>query len=82
MRLEGDTPELGDFEIQIVDGPLNTHPKEGFNQDLIRTQWWGREVPEGQVWRSKGIGKKYTTEYLGQILTIIGDRYCIGKYCS
>ncbi|KAI7893279.1 glycoside hydrolase [Mucor mucedo] len=53
--LEGDTPELGDFEIQIVDGPLNTHPKEGIDRDLSRTQWWGTEVPQGQIWRSKDI---------------------------
>ncbi|KAG2209253.1 hypothetical protein INT47_005545 [Mucor saturninus] len=44
--LEGDTPELG---------PLNTHPKEGIDRDLSRTQWWGTEVPQGQVWRSKDI---------------------------
>ncbi|KAL0141009.1 mannosyl-oligosaccharide glucosidase CWH41/GLS1 [Mucor lusitanicus] len=55
ISLEGDTPELGDFEIQIVDGPLNTYPSEGINQDLSLTQWWGREVPQGQVWRSKDI---------------------------
>ncbi|KAI9471930.1 MAG: glycoside hydrolase [Benjaminiella poitrasii] len=53
VKLEGDTPDLGDFEIQIVDGPLNTYPQEGLNQDLKRTQWWGKQVPEGQVWRSK-----------------------------
>ncbi|KAI8083468.1 glycoside hydrolase [Thamnidium elegans] len=40
VKLEGDTPELGDFEIQIVDGPLNAHPKEGIDRDLGRTQWW------------------------------------------
>ncbi|KAI7907127.1 glycoside hydrolase [Cokeromyces recurvatus] len=50
IRLEGDTPELGDFEIQIVDGsPLNTYLQDGLNQDLSKTQWWGREIPEDFV---------------------------------
>ncbi|KAL0085821.1 glycoside hydrolase [Phycomyces blakesleeanus] len=48
VRLEGDTPELGDFEIHIVDGPSNEHP-QGLDQDLSLTQWWGRELPEGIV---------------------------------
>ncbi|EIE76170.1 hypothetical protein RO3G_00874 [Rhizopus delemar RA 99-880] len=39
VRLEGDTPELGDFEIQIVDGPLNSYLGQGIDQDLSRTQW-------------------------------------------
>ncbi|KAI9268642.1 glycoside hydrolase [Helicostylum pulchrum] len=55
VKLEGDTPELGDFEIQIVDGPLNTYPEEGIDRDLGRTQWWGAQVPEGNVWKSKDI---------------------------
>ncbi|ORE08505.1 glycoside hydrolase [Rhizopus microsporus var. microsporus] len=55
IRLEGDTPELGDFEIQIVDGPLNTYPGQGIQQDLARTQWSGKEVPTGKVWRAKDI---------------------------
>ncbi|RCH79784.1 Processing alpha glucosidase I, partial [Rhizopus azygosporus] len=55
IRLEGDTPELGDFEIQIVDGPLNTYPSQGIQQDLARTQWSGKEVPTGKVWRAKDI---------------------------
>ncbi|KAG1139740.1 hypothetical protein G6F37_008922 [Rhizopus arrhizus] len=46
VRLEGDTPELGDFEIQIVDG-------QGIGQDLSRTQWLGKEVPKGSIWRAK-----------------------------
>jgi mannosyl-oligosaccharide glucosidase len=36
-------------------GPLNIYPDEGFNQNLGLTQWWGREVPQGNIWRSKGI---------------------------
>ncbi|RCI06676.1 Processing alpha glucosidase I [Rhizopus stolonifer] len=55
IRLEGDTPDLGDFEIQIIDNPLNTYPQEGLDQDLKRTQWLGREVPEGQIWRAKDV---------------------------
>jgi mannosyl-oligosaccharide glucosidase len=35
-------------------GPLNVHPTDGLNRDLSRTQWWGREVPEGTVWKAKG----------------------------
>ncbi|KAI9300890.1 glycoside hydrolase [Cunninghamella echinulata] len=37
--MEGDTPELGDFEIEIVDGPMNLYPENGVDQDLSRTQW-------------------------------------------
>lgn len=73
VRLEGDTPELGDFEIQIVDGrlilykniffllthigyigPLNSYLGQGIDQDLSRTQWLGKEVPKGSIWRAKG----------------------------
>ncbi|CAO3640504.1 unnamed protein product [Cunninghamella blakesleeana] len=53
IKMEGDTPELGDFEIEIVDHPLNRHPQNGANQDLSRTQWIGLQVPEGEVWKAK-----------------------------
>ncbi|KAI7852089.1 glycoside hydrolase [Circinella umbellata] len=46
VRLEGDTPDLGDFEFQIVDGPLNDIPGEGVNQDLSRTQFWDIVIPK------------------------------------
>ncbi|KAI8372558.1 glycoside hydrolase [Choanephora cucurbitarum] len=55
IRLEGDTPELGDFEIQIIDGPFNTYPQESTDQDLSRTQWVGTEVPKGEVWKAKDV---------------------------
>ncbi|KAI8977921.1 glycoside hydrolase [Pilobolus umbonatus] len=39
--LEGDSAELGDFDIQITDGPLNMYPRDSSDeQDLHRTQWW------------------------------------------
>ncbi|KAI8388237.1 glycoside hydrolase [Radiomyces spectabilis] len=53
VRLEGDTPDLGDFEIQIVEGPLNEHPTSTTGQDLSRTQWFGREAPDGFLWKAK-----------------------------
>ncbi|KAI8137508.1 glycoside hydrolase [Fennellomyces sp. T-0311] len=46
VRIEGDTPDLGDFEIRIVDGPLNQSPGEGISQDLTRTQWWDIIMPK------------------------------------
>ncbi|KAF7724424.1 Processing alpha glucosidase I [Apophysomyces ossiformis] len=52
VKLEGDTPELGDFEIQIVDGPSNRYPEDN-DRDFSLTQWWGVEVPEDHVWRAK-----------------------------
>ncbi|KAG0165528.1 Processing alpha glucosidase I [Apophysomyces sp. BC1034] len=52
VKMEGDTPELGDFEFQIVDDPLNEHPVDN-DRDLSLTQWWGVEVPEDHVWRAK-----------------------------
>jgi hypothetical protein len=54
VKLEGDTPDLGDFEIEIVDGPSNEYHQDGIDQDLSRTQWIGLNVPEGNVWRAKG----------------------------
>ncbi|ORZ15868.1 glycoside hydrolase [Absidia repens] len=39
VQLEGDTPDLGDFEIEIVDRASNGHPTDGINQDLEKTQW-------------------------------------------
>jgi mannosyl-oligosaccharide glucosidase len=57
IQLEGDSPDLGDFEIQIVDGPLNSYPHDGVDQDLSLTQWWGKELPQGQLWRTKGKNK-------------------------
>ncbi|KAI9025132.1 glycoside hydrolase [Phycomyces nitens] len=47
VKLEGDTPELGDFEINIIDGPLNEYP-QGLDQDLSLTQWWGLVVSARQ----------------------------------
>ncbi|KAG1048149.1 hypothetical protein G6F43_009441 [Rhizopus delemar] len=62
VRLEGDTPELGDFEIQIVDGPLNSYLGQGIDQDLSRTQWLGKEVPKGSIWRAKDfVGEHIVT---------------------
>ncbi|KAI9495104.1 glycoside hydrolase [Zychaea mexicana] len=55
VRLEGDTPDLGDFEFKIVDGPLNNVPGPGIQQDLSRTQWWGLQTPENEVWKAKDI---------------------------
>ncbi|KAI8882190.1 glycoside hydrolase family 63 protein [Backusella circina FSU 941] len=55
VKLEGDSPELGDFEIQIVDGPLNTYLKDGIDQSLERTQWWGTQVDKGDIWRAKDL---------------------------
>ncbi|KAG1469294.1 hypothetical protein G6F56_003335 [Rhizopus delemar] len=55
VRLEGDTPELGDFEIQIVEGPLNRYFGQGIQQDLSLTQWLGKEVPKGKIWRAKDV---------------------------
>ncbi|CDH50432.1 glycoside hydrolase family 63 protein [Lichtheimia corymbifera JMRC:FSU:9682] len=55
IQIEGDTPDLGDFEIEIVDGPLNVSPEQGIDQDLSRTQWWGLQVKEGDIWRAKDI---------------------------
>ncbi|KAI9245829.1 glycoside hydrolase [Phascolomyces articulosus] len=46
VRMEGDTPDLGDFEFQIVDGPLNDIPGPGIKQDLTRTQWWDIIMPK------------------------------------
>ncbi|KAI9314210.1 glycoside hydrolase [Dichotomocladium elegans] len=56
VRIEGDTPDLGDFEIEIVDGPLNRNPTQVVDgHDLSRTQWWGVEVDDKQIWRAKDI---------------------------
>ncbi|KAI8971466.1 glycoside hydrolase [Mycotypha africana] len=56
VKLEGDTPDLGDFEIQIVDDPLNVYPQDDMDgQDLQLTQWFGRELPQGTIWRAKEI---------------------------
>ncbi|KAI8099053.1 glycoside hydrolase [Halteromyces radiatus] len=55
VKLEGDTPDLGDFEIEIVDGTSNQSPQDGIDQDLSKTQWIGLTVPEGNVWRAKDI---------------------------
>jgi mannosyl-oligosaccharide glucosidase len=35
-------------------GPLNSSPIGGADQDLSRTQWWGTQVPEGEIWKAKG----------------------------
>ncbi|KAI7865401.1 glycoside hydrolase [Spinellus fusiger] len=52
VKIEGDTPELEDFEIHIVDGPNNNHPP-GVESDLRLTQWWGTQVSEGDTWKAK-----------------------------
>ncbi|KAI8074787.1 glycoside hydrolase [Gongronella butleri] len=40
VKIEGDTPDLGDFEVQLIDGLLNQHPRDGSgDQDLAKTQW-------------------------------------------
>lgn len=39
----------------FIEGPLNTYPEEGIDRDLGRTQWWGAQVPEGNVWKAKDI---------------------------
>ncbi|ORX53928.1 glycoside hydrolase [Hesseltinella vesiculosa] len=55
VKLEGDTPDLGDFEVEVIDGLLNDHPRQGLDQDLTKTQWVGLQVPEGNVWRAKEV---------------------------
>src|SRR4051794_15754451 len=53
VKIEGDTPDLGEFSLHIVDGTHNVHPESITSlTDLARTQYWGTNIPAGQVWRA------------------------------
>ncbi|KAJ2960663.1 hypothetical protein NQZ79_g4028 [Umbelopsis isabellina] len=53
VKLEGDSPQLGDFAIQITDGPSNQAPHSTLQRDLTRTYYWGLQTAEDMMWRAK-----------------------------
>ncbi|CAO3659074.1 unnamed protein product [Umbelopsis vinacea] len=53
VKLEGDSPELGDFAIQFDEGPGNVSPRSGLQKDLTKTFYWGIQAPEDEMWKTK-----------------------------
>ncbi|RIB03101.1 Glycoside Hydrolase Family 63 protein [Gigaspora rosea] len=58
VELSGETPDLGQFAIKIVDGPDNRIPRSAAlkmqtHPDLRKTQYLGHLIPDGDIWRAK-----------------------------
>ncbi|KAI9287289.1 glycoside hydrolase [Umbelopsis sp. AD052] len=53
VKMEGDSPELGDFAIQFAEGAANTAPRSGLQKDLTKTFYWGFQAPEDEIWKTK-----------------------------
>ncbi|CAG8734035.1 28074_t:CDS:10, partial [Dentiscutata erythropus] len=55
--LSGETPDLGNFTIEIIDSSGNQIPKiaalKNESIDLHKAQFWGHLVPKGDIWRAK-----------------------------
>jgi mannosyl-oligosaccharide glucosidase len=59
VTLSGQSPGLGEFKIDIVDGPECSHPmrthKEWDTKPLDRTIVSSMQVPAASIWQAKGI---------------------------
>ena len=59
VTLSGQSPGLGEFNIDIVDGPECSHPvrthKEWDTKPLDRTIVSSMQVPAASIWQAKGI---------------------------
>ncbi|CAB4480583.1 glycoside hydrolase [Rhizophagus irregularis] len=60
VELKGETPDLGQFSIILKDDPnnrmpSNVHSKASELADLSKIHYWGRLVPDGDIWRAKEL---------------------------
>ncbi|KAG2020673.1 glucosidase I [Coprinopsis cinerea AmutBmut pab1-1] len=60
VEFSGNTIELGDFTLRVVDGPDNKYIKDGahyedFKRSVEKTQFLGRAVERGNIWKAKDI---------------------------
>jgi len=60
VKLSGNSPDLGDFVLRIVDGPDNNAVTDGshadsFVQRIDKTHFLGVRVQPGEVWRARDV---------------------------
>lgn len=70
--LKGSTPDLGEFKLEITQGPeTNQHPDmpdhEAINSKLDRTLYRAAQVPESNIWRAKQLLFFYLQEKLNDL---------------
>ncbi|RPA77388.1 mannosyl-oligosaccharide glucosidase [Ascobolus immersus RN42] len=72
VTLTGNTPELGDFQLDITEGPeTNQYPEtpehEAIDTRLDRTLYRAAAVPEKNIWRAKQLLFFYLQEKLNEL---------------
>lgn len=88
VSLKGSTPELGDFKLEITDGPGsdNNHPPrshDSYNErPLDRTMVKSLMVQHENLWQAKGMSIKsvYSDDQLSLLTLILEESYPISRF--
>lgn len=78
MKLSGNSPDLGDFAIRIVDGPNNNGVTDGshadsFVQRIDKTHFLGVRVQPGEVWRARDVVMQSAIQHAQEALAPFRD---------
>ncbi len=81
MKLSGNSPDLGDFVLRVVDGPNNNAATDGshansFVQRIGKTHFLGVRVEPGEVWRAQDVVMQSVKKHAQEVLAPFRGTIC------